>query len=83
MANDTLDVLIRKGADINSKNKNGETPLMLAVRACVASYWSTRRSPRAVKALLGAGARKDGVPVPSGYAPVDELLTSLNDDVRA
>ncbi|HEY2377881.1 MAG TPA: ankyrin repeat domain-containing protein [Gemmatimonadaceae bacterium] len=76
MSNDTLDVLIRHGADVNARNRKGETPLMLAVRACVASYWSARRSPRAVKALLGAGAITDGVLIPSGYSAVDELLTS-------
>ena len=74
MSNDTLDVLIRKDADVNAKNKKGDTPLMLAVKACVDAYWSGRRSPRAVKALLAAGAKKDGVSIPSGYAAVDELL---------
>ena len=74
MANDTLDVLIGKGAEVNAKNRKGETPLMLAVKACVAAYWAARRSPRAVKTLLAAGATKDGVPVPSGYDAIDELL---------
>ncbi|HKW46820.1 MAG TPA: ankyrin repeat domain-containing protein [Gemmatimonadaceae bacterium] len=74
MSNDTLDVLIHKGADVNTKNRKSETPLMLAVRACVDSYWTRRRSPRPVKALLAAGAKKDGVSVPSGYAAVDDLL---------
>ena len=76
MSNDTLDVLIRHGADVNARNKKGETPLMLAVKACVDSYWSGRRSPRAVRALLDAGAQTDRITVPTGYAAVDELLTS-------
>ena len=74
MSNDTLDVLIGSGADVNAKNARAETPLMLAVKACIASYWKERRSPRAVKALLAAGAKRDGVSIPSGYAAIDELL---------
>ncbi|HEX4470083.1 MAG TPA: ankyrin repeat domain-containing protein [Gemmatimonadaceae bacterium] len=74
MSNETLDVLIRKGAAVDAKNSKGETPLMLAAKACVASYWTARRSPRAVKALLSAGASKDGVPIPSGYAAIDDQL---------
>jgi hypothetical protein len=74
MSNETLDVLIRTGADVDAENSKGETPLMLAAKACVASYWTARRSPRAVKALLAAGASKEGVPIPSGYAAIDEYL---------
>jgi hypothetical protein len=47
---------------------------MLAVRACVDSYWAGRRSPESVKALLDAGARVTGFAIPSGYADVDALL---------
>ena len=46
---------------------------MLAVRACVDSYWTRRRSPESVKALLDAGASVRGVLFPSGYDDVDEL----------
>ena len=53
---------------------NGRTPLMLAVRACVDSYWMERRSPYCVRALLDAGASASGVPYPSGYREVDALL---------
>ncbi|HVX38282.1 MAG TPA: ankyrin repeat domain-containing protein [Gemmatimonadaceae bacterium] len=73
-AHDTMDMLIARGADVNARDGNGNTPLMLAVRACVDSYWSNRRSPRSVKALLGAGASKSGVSAPTGYAAIDELL---------
>ena len=34
----------------------GRTPLQLAVRGCVDSYWTEYRSPESVKALLEAGA---------------------------
>jgi len=46
------------------------------VKACVDSYWTHRRTPEAVRALLAAGASVSGVAVPSGYAEVDELLRS-------
>ena len=45
----------------------GRSPLMLAVRACVDSYWTRRRTPESVKALLDAGASITGVMLPSGY----------------
>jgi len=47
---------------------------MLAVKACVDSYWTNRRSPESVEALLRAGASVKGIDFPSGYAEVDELL---------
>ena len=50
------------------------SPLSLAVRACVDSYWAHRRSPESVEALLAAGASTQGVQFPSGYAEVDELI---------
>jgi hypothetical protein len=42
----------------------------------VASYWTHRRTPESVEALLRAGASVSGpgVRFPSGYAEVDELL---------
>jgi len=52
----------------------GRTALMLAVRACVDSYWKERRTPESVEALLKAGATVKGVEFPCGYADVDELL---------
>ena len=50
--------------------------LALAILACVESYWSERRTPESVDALLRAGAAVGGpgVRFPSGYAEVDELL---------
>ncbi len=69
-------LLIERGAPVDSLDSNGRTPLALAVRACVDSYWTDRRSPESVEALLDAGASVDGVDFPSGYAEVDELLRS-------
>jgi ankyrin repeat protein len=67
-------LLIARGAPVNLPDARGRTPLMLAVKACVDSYWVNRRSPESVRMLLEAGASTDGVSYPSGYADVDELL---------
>ncbi|OLB53748.1 MAG: ankryin [Gemmatimonadetes bacterium 13_2_20CM_2_69_23] len=69
-----VQLLIERGAPVNVKDGKGRTPLALAVKACVDSYWIERRSPESVRALLEAGASPNGVPYPSGYAEVDELL---------
>jgi ankyrin repeat protein len=70
----TVKLLIDRGAPVNALDGKGQSPLALAVRACVDSYWSGRRSPDSVRALLEAGASASGVAFPSGYAEVDELL---------
>jgi hypothetical protein len=70
----TLRLLIDRGSPVDTPDGQGRTPLMLAVRACVDSYWTRRRSPESVKALLDAGASVRGVAFPSGYGKVDELL---------
>jgi ankyrin repeat protein len=72
----TVRFLIERGAPLDVRDGKGRTPLALAVRACVDSYWSDRRSPESVQALLRAGASVHGVNFPSGYADVDELLES-------
>ncbi|MFN2563845.1 MAG: ankyrin repeat domain-containing protein [Gemmatimonadaceae bacterium] len=72
----TVRLLIQRGAHVDARDGKGRTALALAVRACVDSYWTDRRSPESVAALLGAGASLDGVAYPSGYAEVDELLAS-------
>jgi ankyrin repeat protein len=70
----TVKLLLERGAPVNQPDGQGRTPLQLAVRACVASYWKERRSPESVEDLLRAGAAVAGVKYPSGYAEVDELL---------
>ena len=69
-------LLIESRAAVDVPDGKGRTPLALAVRACVDSYWVHRRSPESVRALLDAGASANGVACPSGYAEVDELLGS-------
>ena len=71
---DTVKLLLERGAPVDVPDGNGQTPLALAVRACVDSYWTHRRSPESVQALLRAGASVRSVAFPSGYAEVDELL---------
>jgi ankyrin repeat protein len=70
----TVELLIERGAVIDAHDRKERTPLALAVRACVDSYWTHRRSPESVEMLLRAGASVDGVEYLSGYAEVDELL---------
>ncbi len=70
----TVRLLIERGSPIDLPDGRGRTPLALAVRACVDSYWTHRRTPESVKALLDAGASVAGVPFPSGYAEADDLL---------
>jgi ankyrin repeat protein len=67
-------LLIARGAPLNVRDGKGCTPLALAVKACVDSYWTDRRTPESVRALLDAGASLSGVLYPSGYVEVDELL---------
>jgi ankyrin repeat protein len=70
----TVKLLLERGAAVDALDAKGRTPLMLAVRACVDSYWKHRRTPESVAALLKAGATVRGIEYPSGYAEVDELL---------
>jgi ankyrin repeat protein len=70
----TVKLLIERGAQVDAKDANGRTPLMLAVRACVDSYWTGWRTPESVDALIRAGASVANVQFPCGYAEVDELL---------
>ena len=69
-----VNLLIARGSPIDLPDAKGRTPLALAVKACVDSYWTERRSPESVQALLEAGASTEGVAFPSGYAEVDDLL---------
>jgi ankyrin repeat protein len=69
-----LELLIARGADVEARDGNGNTPLRRAVDATLTSYWTGRRTPDGVRALLDAGARRDDVTVPTGYEAIDELL---------
>jgi hypothetical protein len=71
---DLVELLIQRGAPVDAKDGKGSTPLALAVKACVDSYWTERRSPGPARALLQAGASVEGVTYPSGFAEVDQLL---------
>jgi len=71
---DIVQILIERGAYIEQADKNGNTPLALAVKACVDSYWTYRRSTASIKALLDAGASPVNIPLPSGYPEADDLL---------
>ncbi|HEY1380258.1 MAG TPA: ankyrin repeat domain-containing protein [Gemmataceae bacterium] len=71
---ETVKLLIARGAAVDAADGHGRTPLMLAVKACVDSYWTERRTPESVAALLAAGASAAGVAWPCGYGEVDELL---------
>jgi ankyrin repeat protein len=66
--------LIARGTPIDALDGRGRTALQLAIKACVDSFWTARRSPESVAALLDAGASMVGVDLPSGYAEVDALL---------
>jgi ankyrin repeat protein len=70
----TVKLLVERGAPVDAQDEKGRTPLMLAVRACVDSYWCHRRSPESVAALLAAGASVQNVAYASGYNDVDDLL---------
>jgi ankyrin repeat protein len=70
----TVRLLIDRGSPIDARDGKGRTPLMLAVRACVDSWWKGRRKPDSVKALLEAGASTTGVTIPCGYDEADALL---------
>jgi ankyrin repeat protein len=66
--------LIARGAWLNATDAQGQTALQLAVKACVDSYWTDRRSPDSVRSLLEAGASSQGIKHPTGYDEVDRLL---------
>jgi ankyrin repeat protein len=70
----TVKLLIQRGAPVDVADGKGRTPLMLAVKATVDSYWTHRRTPETARALLEAGASPAGVSYPSGYEEVDALL---------
>ena len=60
----TVRFLIERGAPIDARDGKGRTALALAVRACVDSFWTYRRSPESVQALLDAGTSVSDVVSP-------------------
>ena len=73
---EVVKTLIAAGVPVNAGDARGRTALQLAVRACIDSYWKYRRKPDSVAALLAAGARTDGIELPTGYSAIDELLVA-------
>jgi Ankyrin repeats (3 copies)/Ankyrin repeat len=71
---DAVKELLKRDAPVNALDGKGRTALFLAVKACVDSYWTARRSPDSVEALLRAGATTSGIAIPCGYKEVDDLL---------
>jgi ankyrin repeat protein len=71
---DLVQLLIERGAPVNAKDGKGRTPLMLAMKGCVDSHWTERRTPEPARLLLAAGASKEGVALPSAYAEFDALF---------
>src|SRR5580765_8134293 len=71
---DVVRLLIERGSPVDIAGENGATPLKLALRASVSSYWKEMRSTTLIKALLDAGASIEGLALPTGYAEADDLL---------
>lgn len=71
---ETVKTLIAAGTPVNATDWQGRTALMLAVKAGVNSYWTSRRSPGPVAALLDAGATPAGISLPTGWDDIDVLL---------
>ncbi len=69
-----VELLIARGSPTDVPDAKGRTPLALAVKACVDSYWTERRSGASVRMLLEAGASARGIRFPSGCPEVDDLL---------
>ena len=70
-----LRVLLERGSPINVPDARGRTPLALAVRASVDSYWTERALPEFVTLLLDAGASASSIPLPTGSVAIDALLS--------
>ena len=68
--------LLAAGANPNVRDAYKRTPLQLAVKATVDSYWKDRRTPESIEALLQAGASTEGITLPTGYDEADRLLAA-------
>jgi ankyrin repeat protein len=71
---EVVKVLIERGSPVDLPDANGRTPVALALRACVDSYWTESCSPQLVEALITAGASANAVPYPCGHAAMDAVL---------
>jgi ankyrin repeat protein len=74
---DVVKELIARGAPVNAMDGQGRTALQLAIKACVDSYWTDRRTPDSVRTLLEAGAWTAGIELPTGYDKIDTLLRTI------
>ena len=54
---DLVQLLIERGADVNATDAKGRTPLLLAHKAQVDSYWKQRATPEPERLLRAAGAK--------------------------
>jgi ankyrin repeat protein len=54
----TVKLLIDRGAPVDLQDGKGRTPLALAIRACVDSYWKYRRSPSRSKRCSARALRR-------------------------
>ena len=78
MQHEAVRLLLDRGVLVNATDAKGQTALMLAVKACVDSYWRRRRKPISIAMLLDAGASTSGITIPTGYAEADALLIQHN-----
>jgi ankyrin repeat protein len=67
-------LLIDRGAPLNVMDGTNHTPLQLAIRACVNSYWTYRRKTSSIEALLDAGAYAGDIMLLTGYPEADKLI---------
>jgi ankyrin repeat protein len=71
---DTAKLLVARGAPLEAKNGDGETPLAYAARAALMP-WVSNPSTETAEALLAAGADPSSVKLPTGWDAFDALLT--------
>ena len=70
--------LIARGAPVNAADCDGRTALQLAVKACVDSYWTERRSPDSIRARCSMPVRRRPE---SNYPPATKKPTSYSGGV--
>ena len=73
---DAVRFLLDRGAPVDATDGAGRTALAVAIRACVASYWSDRRQTDSIAALIAAGADTSSIALPSGYDEADRLIAA-------